>query len=287
VIIQAVGGGAGRAFRKPGLIAILWLTNVLFSLTIVAPFALILWQDFGHSVLGEKLGTVDFIWLGELLNRYRLTLPAAAGWLVASAVLYLLFGVFLNGGTVGRILDEAGRTSARTFFADCGRYFGRFFRLFLVSLVLDVLVIGGTLALLGALARPLTDQARTEWTVLVLSDLPVIVAVLLVTLVQLFFDYARILVVRRDEPRVLDALALAGRFLARRLFRAWFLYLLVAALFVAGTVVFLAGAGFVPRSGEVWIVAGLLWGQVYVAFRLWIKVVLFSAQAEYFRMNSY
>ncbi len=79
------------------------------------------------------------------------------------------------------------------------------------------------------------------------------------------------------QPRLGKALA----FLGRRFFRAWLLYLLVGAGLVAGTALYFAAGGIIPGSGLAWLGIGLVWGQAFVVFRLWTKMVFFSAQAEY------
>ncbi|HVP90963.1 MAG TPA: hypothetical protein VMS75_07070 [Terriglobales bacterium] len=280
-VFKAIGNGAGTASRRPLALAVLWVTDLVFAVLIVAPWAALVRADLGHSLLGRSLHALDFLWLGEAVYRYQSAAPALlAGWLVLLAV-YFGLSVFLNGGVIGRLLDREGRTTFQTFFADCGRHFGRFVRLFLVSVVFYALAFGTVLGLFSMVTARAAERARTEWTPLGLSWARTLIALLLLSLLHMVFDYARIFVVAEDERRVLRALGKALAFLGRRFFRAWALYLLVGAGLVAGAALYFAAAGLIPGSGLAWLGLGLVWGQAFVVFRFWTKMVFFSAQAEY------
>jgi hypothetical protein len=284
-VIRAIGEGLRITLGKARMAGGLWLINLVYALAVLTPFVLFLERDFGHSELGRRLGTVDFIWLGDLLFKYRSALPAAAGWILAPLVIYLLLSVFLNGGIVGRVLDRGGSPTVRAFFSDCGAFGFRFLRLFLLQLLFDLLVLAGTVGLLSALFRPAIEGAGTEWTVLVLSNLPLLLSLLPLTLVHVAFDYARILTVAGNEPRVLVALGSALRFLRRRFFGGWSLFLLVGALFVGGAAMDRILTHALSGPGSLEIVAALLWSQAFIVFRIGIKILFFSAQAEYYRTN--
>lgn len=284
-VFKAAGSGIATASRRPRLLLILWVINVLFALIIAGPFFALFSSDLGHSLLGRNLQTLDFIWLGDVIFRYQDAAPAALAAVAIPVVLYALVYVFLNGGIIGRLLDGEGRTTPQTFFSDCGRYFWRFVRLFLVSLLFYALAFGVVLEAVSALLKPVSEKALTEWPDFWISALHSVAALLFLSLVHLIFDYARILVVSEDDRRVGHALMTALRFVGRRFFRACFLYFFIAAGFVAGTAVYALAAQAVPAEGLAWAGLGILWGQVFIAFRLWTKMVFFSAQAEYLRTS--
>lgn len=284
-VFKAAGSGIATASRRPRLLLILWVFNVLFALLIAGPFFALFSSDLGHSLLGRNLQALDFIWLGDLIFRYQDVAPAALAAVAIPVVLYALVYVFLNGGIIGRLLDGEGRSTLQTFFSDCGRYFWRFVRLFLISLLFYALAFGVVLEAVSALLKPVSEKALTEWPDFWISALHSVAALLVLSLVHIIFDYARILVVSEDDHRVRHALMTALRFVGRRFFRAWFLYLLIAAGFAAGTAVYALAGRAVPPEGLAWAGLGILWGQVFIAFRLWTKMIFFSAQAEYLRTS--
>lgn len=286
-IFKSLLAGAGTTFRKPRVPLLLYVVNVLFAVAVAVPFLAIVQTELGHSFLGSNVRPADLVWLGEAALKYGAALPALLAGLLVSAFLYLGLQIFLNGGVVGRLLDAEGRTTLAEFFGDCGRYFWRFVRLFLVSLVFLLLTLGLFMRLVSALIRPLTEGAVTEWVPLILSNLHLIVALLLLSIVRLIVDYSRIAVVADDERKVLKALRHALTFLRKRFFRAWAIYLLVVALTVAGTVVFYAGLGALGAPGTLQAVAGFLLMQVFVLFRMGIRALFVAAQAEFYRSHPY
>lgn len=286
-VFRAIGNGMGTAVRRPRVLLTLWVINVVYALLVVAPCYAIIKSDLGHSLLGRGLHLLDFLWLGELVYKYQSMGPAIAAGFLVPLVLYMALYVFLNGGIIGRLIDREGRPTLQAFFADCGRYFWRFVRLFLMSLVFYALAFGVILGLLSRILKTAMDQARTEWGAFWLSGLRTLVALLLLSLVHMVFDYARIAVVVEDDRSVIRALRRALKFIGRRFFRSWSLYLLIGAGVLAGAALFLVVQGQVPGTGLVWLGLGIFLGQAFIVFRLWTKMVFFAAQAEYYRTNPY
>lgn len=286
-VFQAIGTGIGTTLRKPRLLVILWVVNIVYAAVVAFPLVFLAQTELGHSYLGSNVRPFDLMWLGEAVLKYQDALPAVGGGLVVSALLFLVLYVFLNGGIIGRLLDREGRTTLQAFLSDCGRYFWRFVRLFLASLVFLILTFGVILRLLSALVNVWVENAWTEWTSVILRNLHFLVALLLLSVVHMVFDYARIAVVADEETKVLRALRRAFHFLKKRFFRSWALYLLIIGGFVAGTVFFNAVFGLLSGPTVLFVLLGFAWMQLNVLFRIWVKVLFFAAQAEFYRSHPY
>ncbi|MGZ5439793.1 MAG: hypothetical protein ACXWFJ_08080, partial [Candidatus Aminicenantales bacterium] len=72
-----------------------------------------------------------------------------------------------------------------------------------------------------------------------------------------------------------------------RFFRAWAIYLLIVAATLAGSVVFYVVLGGLGAPAVVQVVAALVWMQLYVVFRIWIRTLFVAAQAEFYRSHPY
>jgi hypothetical protein len=285
--IKAIITGVGTTCRKPRLVAILYLVNLLFAGLLAVPFLFIVQGQLGHSLLGLSVRPLDLDWIGEAVLAYQAALPGLLGTVVAGGFLYLVLQVFLNGGLVGRLLDREGPASLAEFAGDCGRYFWRYARLFLLFLVFLILTLGVFMQLVSALFEPLSKAATTEWLPLILSNLHLLIALLLLSIVHMLIDYTRIAVVADEERRVLRALRHALTFLRKRFFRAWAIYLLIVVLTVAGAVVFYAVLGRLSSPSAAAVVAGLIWMQLFMVFRTWIRTLFVAAQAEFYRAHPY
>jgi len=286
-ILKVLGNGLATTVRKSRLLVLLWVINIVFAAVVVTPLAVIVQHELGRSYAGSNVRLLDPSWRGEALLKYGDSLTALGGGLLMAALLYLALCVFLNGGIIGRLLDREGRPTVAAFFADCGRYLGRFVRLFLLSLVFLILTFEALLRLVSALISPFIENARVEWTSIILSNLHLLIALLLLSIVHMVFDYARIAVVADEEKKVLRSLGHALKFLKKRFFRSWAIYLLIVAGFLAGTVVFYAVHGLLAGPTVPLVLLGFIWMQVYVVFRIWTKTVFFAAQAEFYRAHPY
>jgi hypothetical protein len=286
-IFKAIFNGLGLTLRKPRLVAILYVINLASAAVLAFPLILIAQSELGHSLLGLRVVPLDMMWLGEIVLKYQDALAALAGGIVVGGLAYLALHIYLNGGIVGRLLDREGPAGLAAFSGDCGRYFWRYVRLFLLSLVFYVLTLGVFMSLVSALFKPLSEAASTEWLPLILSNIHFLIALLLLSAVHMVLDYARIAVVADEERKVLKALRHALTFLRKRFFRAWALYLLVVALTIAGSVAFYVVFGRLGAPGVVQVVSGFLWMQLYVVFRIWIRTLFVGAQAEFYRAHPY
>ncbi len=286
-ILKALANGIGTSVRKPRIVAVLYVVNIAFAAAVAAPLLAVVQAELGHSFLGSNVRPLDLNWLGEAALGYAKAAPALAAGLLLALVLFAALQIFLNGGVVGRLLDKEGRATLEAFFGDCGRYLGRYVRLFLVSAVFLVLAFGVVLRLVAAAFEPLKEGAATEWLPLILSNVHLLLTLLLLSAARMVVDYARIAVVADDERRVLKALRHALTFLRKRFFRAWALYLLVVALTAAGTAAFYVLLGPLGRPTAGAVVAAIVLMQAYIVFRLWVRTLFVAAQAEYYRSHPY
>jgi hypothetical protein len=284
---KAIAKGLGTTFRKPRIILILYVFNLAFAVLAAVPFVLLIQRELGASLLGSSVRPVDVMWIGEAVLKYGDALPVLLGVLAVAAILYLVLQIFLNGGVVGRLLDREGPAKLEMFFADAGRYFWRYVRIFLISLVFWALTFGLVLELVSALIEPASESAATEWLPLILSNVHFLLALLLLSIVHMVVDYTRIAVVADGEAKVLRALRHALKFLRKRFFRAWAIYLALVGLILVGTVVFHVALGRFSDPVVPAIVAGLVLMQVYIVFRIWGRTLFVAAQAEYYKAHPY
>lgn len=284
---KAFLNGTALVLRRPKIVLLLWALNTAIALVAALPFASIVQAELGPSFWGSNIRPLDLPWLSEAALRHGASLPALAAGLAGAAVLTLILQVFLNGGILGRLLEREEKPFLQAFFGDAARYFGRFLRLFALSLVALPLVLWAGLELLRALSARALESAGTEWTVIVLTNLRLLAGLLVLSIVRMAFDYARISIVADGRRRALAALAHAAKFLKKRFFRSWALYLLVTVLSLAGTALFLAVLGALSGPRVAFVVIGAILMQLHVIFRAAMKTLLFASQAEFYKAHPY
>jgi len=273
--------GLKSSFHRRRLAPRLWAANFLYSLLVIAPLAFVLHDQASHSLTAaDILAKTDVHWLTDLSTRFMNMGPLLTGLLLAAIVLYLLLAVFLNGGIIGNLVRPGARTSLADFFHDCGLHFWRFLRLALLSLPFYLLIAGVLHGLVALLLRSLSRRAATEWPVVAASSLRLLALVLLLGLVSMLFDYAKIGLAASGRRSVLKETWLALKFIARRFFGAWTLYLLAGLVFVALTLLYLEVARVLPQGKPLLALLAFLWQQLYILGRQASRVIFYATELE-------
>jgi hypothetical protein len=281
-VFKTFGQGFRTARQKGRMLIYLWLFYFLFSLIVIAPFYFVFQKEFSRSVLGEKLFQgADFLWLGDLIYRYQNLSSILVGWLAVPAIIFLLFHIFLNGGIIGRIAAGNEKVTLQGFCGDGGKYYWRFFRVFLLSLVGYAVIFGIIGRAVSAPFRLWTKNASNQWTTLIASSLRLLIFLLLFSIVKMFFDYIKIRLVAEDSKKTLRAFLLNFSFLGRRFFKAWALFLLVGLVFVAVSVIYQMVAGWLPKPGQSFSGFFFLWQQLFILVKLWTTVLFFSTEYHF------
>jgi len=288
--LHKIFGDGIRSTNKNGrTLVYLWLANFLFSLLVLAPFYFLLSSNLSRSLAGYSvLRGIDFLWLGDMIYKYQDLLPALLGWAVVPIVFYLGLSIFLNGGVIGGIISRAGKNEKMTlasFFGDCGKYFFRFFRIFLISLVAYALVFGLLVRFISGLLGLWNARASTEWGSLISSNLGLLITLLLLSMVQMFFDYVKIRVVVEESRKTARATLSTLKFVGKNFLKAWLLYLSVAVLFILVSAVFLLVGRILPELSPVYLAIIFIWQQLYVLARMWTKVLFFSTEYQFFKIR--
>jgi hypothetical protein len=281
--IKIFGQALRTTARKARLLAFLWVIYSVFALAVVAPFYFLLQSQFSRSLLGDRLlAGADLLWIGDLVYRYQEIPPLIMGWLLGTALLFLVLSTFLNGGVIGRIADSDGKLTFAVFFGDCGRHFGRFFRVLLLSLVGYVLVFAVLGRFVSLPFRAWSKGASSEWTTLTSSSLRLLVFLLLFSIVKMFFDYVKVRLVVEDSRKAVRAMLRNFRFLGRRFFGAWALFLVTGLVLVLFTLAYLLVAKTIPKTGAGPLLL-FLWQQAYFLAKLWTEVLFFATEYHFLK----
>jgi hypothetical protein len=306
-LIRSLRRGLARAAGAPALLILLWVVN----LAVAVPFAAVLagsihdsvagrpaqadlaagWEPgwfgefdaeargfertFGPAVFGAGafLKNLEGWWSGRALT------PGFAGWgLLAAGVGYALLWALLLGGVIDRLSGEATRRlSLRDFFGAGGRTFFRFVRLAVLSGVLYLLIYLGARRMFGWMEEA-ARGVTAERTVLAWVALGVALVVLLLTIVRVAFDYAKIAVVTEGRRSALGAAWAGLRFVAAHPVRTLGLFWSLAAaglllLWVYGVVAPTAGPG-------TWIgvILAFVLGQLALATRLFLRMAVLGGE---------
>ena len=105
---------------------------------------------------------------------------------------------------------------------------------------------------------------------------------LLLVLVNIVFDYAKVRAVVEDRRSMIGAIIAGARFVRRNAAAVASLYLLTASLFLGLLLVYAVAAPGASSTGAgFWL--GFAIGQLYLLGRLWIRLVFFASETALFQ----
>jgi hypothetical protein len=207
--------------------------------------------------------------------------PFASAFRAAPIVvlLYFLANVFLQGGILNVLIAPRGRKKfAETFFGGGGRFYGRFLRLLVYSVVVWIPAIILLFAINAAL-EALGDPSREKQMVFFII-IRVALGLFLFYLVKMVLDYARITLAVRDSRTVFRALMDAVRFVLRKLGTTLGLYYLLGLTGLAISLAYLGVKSLVGATTAAGILTVFLVTQVYIAGRSWLRAAYQAGQLE-------
>jgi hypothetical protein len=301
--LTAAFSGFGRVLGSPALVLFLWLANAVVAVPLAVSIADSLQGSIGGSLVHQNLRDgFDMGWYGEFDARAKgietTFSPSIVGegaffdnieaWLngrlferlpalVALGSLYgLLWALFL-GGILHRYADRRGLFRLSDFFSHGAEFFFRFVRLAVLSAFLYYLVY----RFAGWLFRRVEDATRdvtVERTVLAYVIAASVLVAVLLTFVNMAFDYAKIATYKENRRSTILAAIKGFRLVLGNLGRASVLYY---GLGLFGLVLLGAYWAVAPGVGQASVpsvVFAFLVGQAYLLAKLVLRLTFYAGQ---------
>jgi hypothetical protein len=202
--------------------------------------------------------------------------------IVGAASSYIVLWIFTAGGILDRYArDRATRTHG--FFSASGVFFFRFLRLAAVQWIVYAFLFGYVHAwLLDRFYARITHDVNVERTAFFVRLALYVVFGILVAACALVFDYAKVRAVVEDRRSMIGAIGAALGFIQRNYAAAAGLFALTFAMFAAVLGLYaLVAPGAGGGGPSIWIAFAL--GQLYIAARLWVKLVFWASETVLFQ----
>jgi hypothetical protein len=261
-----------------------WFYTLAFALLVVLPAGAVLYRSLGHSLWAERmLDDFDLQWLAErLYETGGLPMQAVAPLIALVAAGYILLSTFLAGGSLTVFASKERAYRPGLFYEGCGRNFGRLFRLLLVSLVFYALVLAAN-AGLRAVGRRIWGEGMEERPLVIFGWFRTGIVVLLLLLVNMIFDYAKIRLVTQNSRQAARAALGSVSLVFRNLGRTAATYGTVALVGVGLALFYGALAGIVPRNLALGMALLLVLQQGFILSRIAVRLLFFASQLELYR----
>ena len=288
-VIKSYSQGIKRATAEGKMVWLLWLVNVLFASLIYFSFSDFLSRALSHRAAAQNfLKTFDMNTFFELITHNGRELNTIVSFAVFLLIGYIFVSVFLNGGILFILIhpkrNKEKRRFALLFFQGLGKFFGRFLRLLIYSLILWLGVIIVNL-ILHIILTPITKGGTNEPLMFYLALLRVGIVFFFVFLVKMIVDYTRIKIVIEDTRHVFRSLFQALGFVFRKLWSTLAIYYLFVLTAAAIFAVYWLAQKIIEAHSLLPIIFAFLIGQIFILSRGWIRVGLQAAQMEFFQSS--
>ncbi len=303
-ILSAIRAGLRRVSASPKLIVFLWLLNFAVAVPLAMVMSDQIESSIGASLVHEKLRAgFDIDWYEEFAyntNGLGKTFsPAVIGvgpflsnlesWLdhslfvghpgiVGFGIGYIVLWMFVLGGILDRFARHGARLTMEGFFSASGRYFQRFFLLAIISGILYCLVFTFISPNLFSFIANANRDTTVERTVFFLTAGAYALVALLLAVVNMAFDYAKISTVLHDQRNMLVAALRGFQFIFSHPAKTFGLYItlgIVALLLLGIYSVMAPGA---EQASAVGVIAAFIVGQLFLVIKLITRLMFFGGQ---------
>lgn len=285
MILESLKVGLRRAWAAKRMRVLYYLVSLFCGVVLAIPMRSLLSDKISETLLGQALGgRFDMNFFADFIANFEGFGDTWFGLVMIIPIFYLLTNVFLSGGALSVFVSEE-KYSTTMFWSGSARYFGRFLRLWLMALpvfgvffLIIFLEKGVTRLLFGA--DPY--QYVTYWAGWVRTGL----IAFAMMMSYIFFDYARIYAVMRDDPKMRRAWLAGLKFMFGNFGKVLLLTLSMALISMVVMVVYNLLANQLAAPNAFVVLMLFLAQQVYIFFRMFVKMTAFAAQTTFYHSVS-
>ena len=250
-----------------------------YSIFGYAPF-LTHYESYLNGTVVKNIGNFFF----DLIFKWRLGLEYL-GLTTVLGFIYVLTSTFLAAGFIGTYA-KSYRLSFQEFLMEGAKYFGKFFRLALLSLIVYVLLFEVIFDWWTGSISSWTAEERSEMVPYVHYMIKNGVVLLVLGLVSLCFDYAKIRMVVDDRISALFASWAGVKFVFTHFFSATGLYILLSLVGILFIVLYALVESAFDQTGYWTIFFVFLIQQLYVLARLCLKATFYASQTQLYQAKA-
>ena len=196
-------------------------------------------------------------------------------------VLSVCVNLFFSGGIIAAA--STGEASLREFLRSCGEYVGRLFRVLLLVAAIALVILIGTVIALSLVDMAITSGATSEDALFWAIGVDVLVAGVLLFMLSLIDDYARIALVVDDETSAIRCLKRGVSFAWSSKFAVTGLTLLILLVWIILSGAYLAIEWAMGASTATTVTGLIFLQQALVVARTGLRVAGFGAETRLYQ----
>lgn len=247
-----------------------------YTITGYAPF-FAHYEMFLSGVVLKAIGN----FLVDLVFRWRVGIEYLGPVTILTFV-YLLASTFLAGSFIGSFAKPY-RVTFQEFLMEGAKYFGKFFRISLVFLIIGLVFFEGIVDWWTGSIPSMTQDSPSEWTPFMHYMIRNAVILIVLGILILCFDYAKIRTVVDDRFSALFATWAGMRFVFSNFAATAGLFLLLVVTGLGFIVLYALLQSTLSVSGYWSMVLLFLFQQLYIAARLSVRAMAYASQTQLYQ----
>jgi hypothetical protein len=280
-IFKAYVNGIDDVWKNKKLLFLIYGIQVIIAYLMTIPVSDMLGKAFSNSTMGERiLQQFDLTAFTTMLRHYGKGIDFI-GFIITFGIIYLIVSTFLAGGIIWLFVIKS-KFSIGEFFNRCVQYFSRFFRLFLVSLLYFIAAVI-IFIIIGKLFSLLTKNSITEVLPVTLWVVKVLFLIIMVSVINMIFDYAKIITINNDNHKMFSTSFESIKFILMNYIKSSGLYGLYFLTGIILLVIYLVIENAFTVQSFLGVILFFILTQVYIFLRQWLRLSFFSGQTIYYQ----
>lgn len=283
-IFSIIKTGLSATWRYQKVVWLLYLLTLIAAAAIAYPFHQLFANTVGHSMLlGDLVEGFNYTFLNDFKNTYLGAFATLFEQSIIAIGLVFLLLSFLTGGYLATLVEAPQRYDFVLFWKNCLVFGGRILRLSLFFMLLHGLLLSVYVFIFYQLTSGFSLFALDcEQTISFHFSWLTPVYILLASLVFMWQDCSKIILVSEQKKWVLSAAWSGLTFVVKnfaKTYTLYFIFMLLWAILVIGNY-WISERIHIQDSRTIWL--SFLLSQCFVLVRLYFKVWLAGSLVEWY-----
>ena len=199
-IIKSYLEGFTSVLKTKKLVLTIYLITIVFALVLAIPFENTIKSEAGSSMaFTSLLKDFDYTVYKDFMNKYSISIQPYLSTAFWMGMFYILFTIFFEGGIFTILKRKEEKYSLINFWGGSTKYFSRFLRLAIYSIIIQVIVaLAIYIPLLGFIDSSFSSMA-SEATAFYIFLTGAIIHILIFIFILVVTDYTKIMIVENEE----------------------------------------------------------------------------------------
>ncbi|PJA98484.1 MAG: hypothetical protein CO128_07075 [Ignavibacteriales bacterium CG_4_9_14_3_um_filter_30_11] len=278
-LIKSYFNGISSTLKKLKILSMLYVLTLIFALAVAIPFKDTISTNIGSSLAAIKLlKDFDYTTYSNFMHLFGDTIKPLYRTAFLLGIIYMLFFVFFSGGILSSIKNNTNSLSQ--FWADSWTYFPRFFRLFLYSFLVMVIITILVFFPIAGIIAAVSNSTKSEETYFYIISSGIIIYLFLISIIVLVSDYSKIMLISDNAFRPFRTMLRSVSYIFKHFFSIYGMNLLFIITGLALFVLYFIITDKVGMVSGFTIFIIFLIQQLFITCRLFLKISIYGGEVD-------